>query len=499
MRERLAGIVAKLTAVRERGLECFGSQSHRFELAAPATEDEVAAFEAARRVRLPEDYRAFLLHAGNGGAGPFYGLLPLAKWDDARYEPIDDLDQPCPLHPETLPPGDDWLEVLLPGEDEAMDRALRGTLSLDTQGCTYYSQLVVTGPARGRVVYVDLDAQRPYFPENTGFLDWYERWLDELLAGCKIHWFGMGMPGFEPELSAALERGERMVDALAAMRRLPRISAATLALVVAQVDHPAPEVRQQALHVIEALAEDPAATARPFLRDPDPGPRRAALDAVCKGDPAGWAAHARAMLDDSDGAIATAALRKLDDAKVLTIADLLPRLLDPREGVAEDAAYRFAGLARRGIPPGEEATFTAAAIALLDHPRPRASMYGLGVLAHVDAPEQVERLRALARGDEPILRFGACRALLRQERAAGLDALVELTRHADPFVRQDAARMLGEVGELGDARVRPALERLLDDETKPFERTATGTRSNAYRVCDTARTAIEALERRVRA
>ncbi|XYH95569.1 hypothetical protein ACMHYB_48515 [Sorangium sp. So ce1128] len=39
--------------------------------------------------------------------------------------------------------------------------------------------------------------------------------------------------------------------------------------------------------------------------------------------------------------------------------------------------------------------------------------------------------------------------------------------------------------------MRPALERLLDDETKPFERTANGSRSNLYGVCDTARMAIE--------
>ncbi|WP_437714282.1 HEAT repeat domain-containing protein [Sorangium sp. So ce448] len=86
--------------------------------------------------------------------------------------------------------------------------------------------------------------------------------------------------------------------------------------------------------------------------------------------------------------------------------------------------------------------------------------------------------------------------LVRQDRAAGFDALTELTRHADPFMRQDAARTLG---ELGDARARPALERLLEHETKPFERTATGTRTNIYRACDTARMAIEAIDLRARA
>ncbi|KYF72007.1 hypothetical protein [Sorangium cellulosum] len=51
MRERLDGIVAKLAAVRARGLSCFGSDAHGFALQPPATEAEVAAFEAARRVR----------------------------------------------------------------------------------------------------------------------------------------------------------------------------------------------------------------------------------------------------------------------------------------------------------------------------------------------------------------------------------------------------------------------------------------------------------------
>ncbi|WP_437983372.1 HEAT repeat domain-containing protein [Sorangium sp. So ce117] len=496
MRERLDGIIAKLAAVRERGLKCFGSAAHCFELRPPAAEAEVAAFEAARRVRLPEDYRAFLLHAGHGGAGPFYGLMTLAACDDARYEALDDLDAECPLHPDTLPPGDGWLEALLPGEEEAMDRALRGTLSLGSQGCSYYTQLVLTGPARGQVVYIDLDGGRPYFPESAGFLDWYERWLDELLAGCKIHWFGTGMPGFESELADALRRGERLADALAAMRRLPQIGEGTLDRVIARLDHPDARIRERALQVLGDFDGDAGARARPFLRDPEPGPRRAALDCVCKGDAARWAADARAMLEDADGSIAAAALSALDDAKVMTLADLLPRLGDARQGVAADAGRRLAAMAGRGVSPADAPVFAAAATAMLDHAEPRVAMHGLQVLAHVDAPELPEflaRLRAFALGEEPSHRLNACRALVRQDRAAGFDALAELTRHADPFVRQDAARTLG---ELGDARVRPALERLLEDETKPFERTATGSRTNIYRVCDTARMALEAIARR---
>ncbi|WP_437304468.1 SMI1/KNR4 family protein [Sorangium sp. So ce388] len=107
MCERLDGIAAKLTAVRARGLSCFGSDVHSFALRPPATEAEVAAFEATRRVRLPEDYRAFLLHAGHGGAGPYYGLMTLAQWDHARYEAKGDLDAACPMHPDTLPPGEE--------------------------------------------------------------------------------------------------------------------------------------------------------------------------------------------------------------------------------------------------------------------------------------------------------------------------------------------------------------------------------------------------------
>ncbi len=44
----------------------------------PSDEQEVAEFEKSNGIRLPRDYRRFIIEIGNGGEGPpFYGLLPL--------------------------------------------------------------------------------------------------------------------------------------------------------------------------------------------------------------------------------------------------------------------------------------------------------------------------------------------------------------------------------------------------------------------------------------
>ncbi len=172
-------LASKLAEVRRRGLTCFGSERHQFRWNAPLTEAEVAAFETEHAIELPEGYRRFLLEAGNGGAGPYYGIVPLADWnwtvdsDLANY-----LARPSVLRP-NLPPTDDWEAAL--GCD--WGEFFQGTMTIVECGCTMYLNLVVSGPHRGRVVFVNTEMNDPpCFDAPREFLIWYECWLDEMLT-----------------------------------------------------------------------------------------------------------------------------------------------------------------------------------------------------------------------------------------------------------------------------------------------------------------------------
>lgn len=77
----LADLQALLKQARQTDAELkqFGAKKHKYQLNPPATPAEVEAFEQQLGCTLPEAYRSFLLQAGNGGAGPFYGLLSLEE------------------------------------------------------------------------------------------------------------------------------------------------------------------------------------------------------------------------------------------------------------------------------------------------------------------------------------------------------------------------------------------------------------------------------------
>lgn len=161
-------------------------------MAPPLCEEALCEIEAAYGIALPPDYRSFLQEIGNGGPGPDYGLLPFGKaldYDNKLWGaavPKDHLRHPFP-HMETYDPEKDQQADYDAADDENLtDEELglrilghyRGLLGLAHEGCGRYHVLVVTGPARGAVWMDCTDSRGPFIPMESGFLDWYQNWLD---------------------------------------------------------------------------------------------------------------------------------------------------------------------------------------------------------------------------------------------------------------------------------------------------------------------------------
>ena len=223
MKEQLQRIQQKLAQAKaaDKDLEVFGASSHKYHLNPPVTEAEVLAFEKKYGVRLPECYRAFMLTIGDAKAkkidfiaGPYYGLYAFGtQVDDLLYEGSEIyLKAPCALSSDMTQ--EEWESLSAPlelddFEDDEEDgyvievedkyfaeraKVFGGLLPLGSQGCTYYHALVLNGKYAGRVVNVDLDLAQPKFAFETNFLDWYERYLDEVISGQLMDkrptWFG---------------------------------------------------------------------------------------------------------------------------------------------------------------------------------------------------------------------------------------------------------------------------------------------------------------------
>ena len=223
MKEQLQRIQRKLSQAKaaDKDLEVFGASSHKYHLNPPVSEAEVLAFEKKYGVSLPEDYRAFVQTIGDANAqkletiaGPYYGLYAFGtQVDDLLYEGSEiNLKAHCALsHDMTQEEWESLSDPLLTNEEEEDEeegyvievednyfaeraKVFGGLLPLGSQGCTYYHALVLNGKYAGRVVNVDLDLAQPKFAFETNFLDWYERYLDEVISGQLIDdsptWFG---------------------------------------------------------------------------------------------------------------------------------------------------------------------------------------------------------------------------------------------------------------------------------------------------------------------
>ncbi|WP_264551382.1 SMI1/KNR4 family protein [Flavobacterium sp. N2038] len=176
----------------------FAADSHEYIVGETISVDAILNFENEYSISLPECYKAFLLNVGNGGksygesaAGPGYGIFPFGKnIDEFVYSnPENSLKQDCRIHPEMS--DDFWKDlnkkidedVSDEGFEDELGKIFAGILPLGTEGCTYYYGLILNGEFKGKVVNVDVDRQKPYFAFESNFLDWYERWLDEITEG----------------------------------------------------------------------------------------------------------------------------------------------------------------------------------------------------------------------------------------------------------------------------------------------------------------------------
>lgn len=150
---------------RDKAFDLFGADFHEYELNPPLTEADVAAFEQRYAIRLPADYRGFLIFVGNGGAGPHYGLFRLGETE-----------------------GSDGTS--LPWKEGIYDSALRQPWphrTICNLGFGLRDWLVVTGPEAGNVwrdSRMDARGLIPYEREDGHrwtFMDWYLHWLNGAL------------------------------------------------------------------------------------------------------------------------------------------------------------------------------------------------------------------------------------------------------------------------------------------------------------------------------
>lgn len=180
----------------DKDFSIFGSESHEYIINSKLTEEEIQNFEAKNQLTLPSEYREYLKNIGNGGAGPFYGLLELEDNDnnltDLSMEFPYTYDKPLKLVEvyETMDEMDDEneeeQEQFL---NEIYEKSVRGIIFLAHEGCGMYSVLVVKGEEYGKVWYFDFANDAGTYPltsEKTGksmkFFEWMELWIDKSLA-----------------------------------------------------------------------------------------------------------------------------------------------------------------------------------------------------------------------------------------------------------------------------------------------------------------------------
>ena len=217
----------------------FGSTKHKYHTKKKIGRDQLRQWMDTNQIRLPESFMRFLTEIGNGGAGPYYGIYDIEKALSNTEKKALVLD--CILYPGM--PKTEWKAIVDPiinynnisddQYDSIINKIMGGMLCIGTQGCDYDMYIVLEGKYQGRVVYTaDIYEDYPFvFTYEDNFLDWYERWLDEILLGYNDSWFGYKMAGNDKELIEVYKNSTNedvKFEALDGMLKLRKLSSTTI-------------------------------------------------------------------------------------------------------------------------------------------------------------------------------------------------------------------------------------------------------------------------------
>lgn len=165
----------------------FGSSSHKYQFNDVVSANEIALFENKHGVKLPVEYKEFLLNLGNGGVGPYYGLYPLEKYRDHYNDHLwEDEDLARDYLNVPFKRTERWIPEPIVDEPEQDFEGLYGTISICHEGCGYLFTIIVNGEGYGDIWFDAMVSRQGIMPlinnesnRRYSFFEWYESWLDK--------------------------------------------------------------------------------------------------------------------------------------------------------------------------------------------------------------------------------------------------------------------------------------------------------------------------------
>lgn len=158
--------IRKIRIIDRNNELVFGSKWHKYEPCGPVSEKDIECFEESHSVKIPHDYRTFLLVIG-GGPGPHYGIYSFT--DVKSYSP--NVGQKF-----TLTESTEWPES---DDDPMWD--FPGLLNISTSGCATDWFIEVNGNQPG-TMWVD-SGSGYQLAKMESFKSWYSAWLDRIEKG----------------------------------------------------------------------------------------------------------------------------------------------------------------------------------------------------------------------------------------------------------------------------------------------------------------------------